>query len=171
VSARARLGMLHDRSGLDLDDLASACRDVPSTLGWSGLHWQSAFQHVYRTGADPGPDFWTVLETVIAGVEKHALSRTICVEPGPTLRAFAITTGELPAFRHLLAVALERLRKDEARAQAACDRTMDARAHQPPGSSRARVTTLNARWASAAEHRDRVRDARVLAETLLAQVR
>lgn len=71
------------------------------------------------------------------------------------------------AFRHLVAVALEQLRKDEAKAQAACDRAMAARARHPPGTSRARVTTLNARWGRAAEHRDRVQAARVLAEELL----
>ena len=41
------------------------------------------------------------------------------------------------------------------RAEAASLAACDARAALPPGSSRARVTTANARWARAAEHRDR----------------
>lgn len=53
---------------------------------------------------------------------------------------------------------LARLRRDLARAQAASTRAMDARAALPPGSSRARVTTANARWARAAEHRDRIQE-------------
>lgn len=43
------------------------------------------------------------------------------------------------------------LDRAEAKAQKACD----TRAALPPGSSRARVTTANARWATAAEARDR----------------
>lgn len=42
------------------------------------------------------------------------------------------------------------------RAEAASVAACDARAALPPGSSRARVTTANARWVRAAEHRDRV---------------
>lgn len=38
-------------------------------------------------------------------------------------------------------------------------RTSAARAALPAGSSRARVTTANARWATACEHRDRVQAA------------
>lgn len=42
-----------------------------------------------------------------------------------------------------------------ARAQRASERAADARAALPMGSSRARVTTANARWRAAAEARDR----------------
>jgi len=42
-----------------------------------------------------------------------------------------------------------------ARAEDASQRAAAARSALPPGSSRARVTTANARWARAAEHRDR----------------
>ena len=45
------------------------------------------------------------------------------------------------------------------RAQAASHRAMDRRRALPPGSTRARVTTANANWARAAEHRDRISDA------------
>lgn len=41
-------------------------------------------------------------------------------------------------------------------ARAASERAADARANLPPGSSRAKVTTANARWRSAAEERDRL---------------
>lgn len=38
----------------------------------------------------------------------------------------------------------------------ASERASVARRDLPPGSSRAKVTTANARWSSAAEHRDRL---------------
>jgi hypothetical protein len=41
------------------------------------------------------------------------------------------------------------------RAQKACDKTCAARAALPAGSSRAKVTTANARWMSACEERYR----------------
>lgn len=44
------------------------------------------------------------------------------------------------------------LDRTEKKAQKACD----ARASLPPGTSRARVTTANARWFAAAEARDRL---------------
>ena len=40
-------------------------------------------------------------------------------------------------------------------AQTASTRAQDARHRLQPGSTRARVTTANANWANAAEHRDR----------------
>lgn len=40
--------------------------------------------------------------------------------------------------------------------QKKCDRLTEARFALPPGSSRARVTTANARWSRAAEARDRL---------------
>jgi len=46
--------------------------------------------------------------------------------------------------------------KPLARAAAKSVKASEARAALPPGSSRARVTTANARWARAAEERDRV---------------
>lgn len=46
-------------------------------------------------------------------------------------------------------------RKALALAQAKSDKAAAARAALPPGSSRARVTSANARWAVAAEARDR----------------
>ena len=60
-------------------------------------------------------------------------------------------------FDRLLDLA-QQLVRAEAASLAACD----ARAALPPGSSRARVTTANARWARAAEHRDRVLQALAL---------
>lgn len=41
-------------------------------------------------------------------------------------------------------------------AHEAAARACDARSALPPGSSRAKVTSANARWASAAEERDRL---------------
>lgn len=41
------------------------------------------------------------------------------------------------------------------RAQRKCDATRARRESLPAGSSRAKVTTANARWMSACEHRDR----------------
>lgn len=46
------------------------------------------------------------------------------------------------------------LRKELARAKADSARLCERRASMPPGSSRARVTTLNAKWARVAEYRD-----------------
>jgi putative hemolysin len=43
-----------------------------------------------------------------------------------------------------------------AKAQAASERAAERRMSLGVGASRARVTTANARWATAAEHRDRV---------------
>jgi hypothetical protein len=48
------------------------------------------------------------------------------------------------------------LRRELSRAQKASDRASEARFNLPPGSTRARVTTANARWMRAAEHRDRI---------------
>lgn len=42
-----------------------------------------------------------------------------------------------------------------ARAEQKSQQLAERRAALPPGSSRARVTSANARWARAAEHRDR----------------
>jgi hypothetical protein len=53
---------------------------------------------------------------------------------------------------------MQRLSENLREYLAACrasQKACDARAALPPGSSRARVTTLNARWANAAEERDR----------------
>ena len=50
----------------------------------------------------------------------------------------------------------ESLARELARAEAASAKAAEARSRLPPGSSRARVTTANARWARAAEHRDDV---------------
>lgn len=47
------------------------------------------------------------------------------------------------------------LDRDHRRLSAAVVRTSNARAALPPGSSRARVTTANARWSTACEARDR----------------
>lgn len=46
--------------------------------------------------------------------------------------------------------------RDLAKAQAASERASEARRNAAPGTSRAKITTLNARWARAAEHRDRL---------------
>jgi len=42
------------------------------------------------------------------------------------------------------------------KAAAASERASEVRRDLPPGSSRAKVTTANARWASAAEERERL---------------
>lgn len=52
-----------------------------------------------------------------------------------------------------------RLAKAYETAQAKSEAASRARAALPPGSSRARVTTANARWAQAAEARDRRQEA------------
>lgn len=49
-----------------------------------------------------------------------------------------------------------RLERELARAQAKSDKASEACRALPPGSTRARVTTANARWMRAAEARDRV---------------
>jgi hypothetical protein len=54
------------------------------------------------------------------------------------------------------------------KAQAASDRASEARRALPPGSSRARVTTANARWMRAAEERDRVQKLLDAARDLMA---
>lgn len=51
---------------------------------------------------------------------------------------------------------IQRLQRELKAAQAKSDRLCRSRAALPPGSSRARVTTANARWARAAEARDRI---------------
>jgi hypothetical protein len=65
------------------------------------------------------------------------------------------------------AARLKALRRDLARSEAKSARLCAARAALPPGSSRARVTTANARWARAAEERDRLLRAVELAEAQL----
>ncbi len=51
---------------------------------------------------------------------------------------------------------IKRLERALEKAQAASLRASEARRRLPYGSSRARVTTANANWARAAEHRDRI---------------
>lgn len=51
-----------------------------------------------------------------------------------------------------------RLEKSLAQAQAASLRWADRRGALPAGSTRARVTSANAKWARSAEHRDRISD-------------
>lgn len=48
--------------------------------------------------------------------------------------------------------------KELSRAERDVEKTSERRRLLPPGSSRARVTTANARWSQAAEWRDYVRD-------------
>lgn len=48
------------------------------------------------------------------------------------------------------------LTSELARAESKSTRCSEKRAELPPGSSRARVTTANAKWARAAEYRDLV---------------
>ena len=62
---------------------------------------------------------------------------------------------------------LNALRRDLERANAKSIRLCQARADLPPGTSRARVTTANARWARAAEERDRLLRAVEMAEAQL----
>jgi hypothetical protein len=62
---RARLARLHDLSKLDLDDLARACSRVPGQGMGGSMIWQSAIAWVYRTGEDPGADFWAKLEEAV----------------------------------------------------------------------------------------------------------
>lgn len=52
---------------------------------------------------------------------------------------------------------VEQLRRDLAAAERRSEKLAEARSKLPPGSSRARVTTANARWARAAEYRDLLR--------------
>lgn len=54
--------------------------------------------------------------------------------------------------------ALAALMRELAAAHDASDKAMDARASLPPGSSRAKVTTANARWTALAEERERLGD-------------
>lgn len=51
---------------------------------------------------------------------------------------------------------IRKLERELARAEAASKRWSERRAALPAGSTRARVTTANAKWARAAEHRDRI---------------
>lgn len=51
---------------------------------------------------------------------------------------------------------MAKLRRELERAQMKSMRAMEARFRLPAGSSRARVTSANAKWAAAAEHRDRI---------------
>jgi len=52
---------------------------------------------------------------------------------------------------------IAQLRKALTKAEARSQRLADARFGMPPGTSRARVTTANARWHAAAEERERIR--------------
>jgi hypothetical protein len=54
------------------------------------------------------------------------------------------------------ALGRKRLERMLAAAERKSERAADARRALPPGSSRARVTTANARWARAAEERERI---------------
>lgn len=62
---------------------------------------------------------------------------------------------EVAAANFINAAALKSARKDLAAAEKKSAKAAETRASLPPGSSRARVTTANARWSRAAEARDR----------------
>lgn len=49
---------------------------------------------------------------------------------------------------------IAKLRRELAKAEKASAKLCEQRAALPPGTSRAKVTTLNAKWARAAEYRD-----------------
>lgn len=51
---------------------------------------------------------------------------------------------------------IKRLERELERAQKASAKASEARFALPAGSSRSRVTTANAKWMRAAEHRDRI---------------
>lgn len=51
---------------------------------------------------------------------------------------------------------IAQLEREFARAETASLKASEARSRLPAGSSRARVTTANARWARKAEERDRI---------------
>lgn len=53
---------------------------------------------------------------------------------------------------------IKRFEKELAKAERALEKASKARAGMPPGSTRARITTANARWSSAAEHKKRIQD-------------
>lgn len=56
----------------------------------------------------------------------------------------------------MVATQIQTLRAELARVEAKSAKLATARSALPPGTSRARVTRANARWARAAEHRDRL---------------
>lgn len=58
-------------------------------------------------------------------------------------------------------------RREYEKADEATKKWADRRAALGPGASRARVTTCNARWSTAAEHRDRLLDRLERAEAAL----
>lgn len=70
-----------------------------------------------------------------------------------------MTAGEVEAIR----VIVNRSFRDLETAQRASTKASEARAALPAGSSRAKVTTANARWMRASEERDRKEDALVQA--------
>lgn|GEM_PF-2812699 len=53
---------------------------------------------------------------------------------------------------------IQKLERELAVAQQKSHKAMEARMRLKPGSTRARVTTANANWARAAEHRDFVKE-------------
>lgn len=67
--------------------------------------------------------------------------------------------------------ALARMMRDLAAAQVKSERASAARRDLPPGSSRARVTSANARWMRAAEHRDRLLADLAVAGVTIAETR
>lgn len=86
------------------------------------------------------------------------------------MAAVAFDVHNLRALRQVLTVALVTLRADLAKAQAKSTRAMGVRGRLPAGSTRARVTTANARWMAAAEERDRIKEMYEMAEHLISQL-
>lgn len=81
--------------------------------------------------------------------ERHARGPSAQAIATPAVMPVPVSTSVLATRR----AQLERALKVATRAS---ERACSARAALPPGSSRARVTTANARWMRAAEERDRV---------------
>jgi Alpha/beta hydrolase len=84
--------------------------------------------------------------TIVAVLAHHGYQVTVTPPPP------APTADQAKAH----AAELHRLQRELRRATLASQRATEARAALPPGSSRARVTTANARWMRAAEARDRI---------------
>ncbi len=92
---------------------------------------------------------WTCNERVPSGT--RMLGCELC-------EGWAVTVGEHVAQETLRKREIAKLKTRYAKAVTAAQRAAEARRALPPGSSRARVTTANARWAAAAEYRDMLAD-------------
>jgi len=118
----------------------------PSTLGMRAVAYMRDMMAMTEATEDQEQNW------ILRHLSQFAAREVALALGGPPPTGEVATRKVTPPSKEVAA-----LRRELARAEAKSQRLSDARSRLPAGSSRARVTTANARWARAAEAREEVR--------------